>query len=318
MSQHEVANQVEGWTAFRIINIENTGKKVYYYESDRTKLRVAVCPDPKASVVEGSVALLTPAKNDDGVPHACEHAVLISCKKFAGTRQLLDRITSLNFGASSSNAATYQEYTDYECMNMSEEGFLRYLELLLHHILDPELSESGFLTDVYHIDHEGERGGAVYRELPEFDGSMTELTSRDLRRAMHPRTPVYYNESGGIRSRLANLSNQTLKQYVDEYYHLNNMLITVCGNVTVGPMITKIGKIEEYYAQKYPGRISNRFCKPFPAPVQCIESPGVIEVNCPAVDLRHGFVEMGFFVDFSTEVLSCHGQWQWPKGVDAD
>ncbi|KAI1698465.1 hypothetical protein DdX_17889 [Ditylenchus destructor] len=104
----------------------------------------------------------------------------------------------MNFGVGNANATTYHEYTNYELKNVTKEGFVQRLSLLLHHILDPELPENGLLTEVYHIDPKGENGGAVYYELPEFDGNMRELTTRALLKEMHQQTPEYYTVSGGI------------------------------------------------------------------------------------------------------------------------
>ncbi|KAI1700784.1 insulinase (Peptidase family m16) domain-containing protein [Ditylenchus destructor] len=284
--------EVSGWAARGTAIIENTNKKVFYYESEKTKLRVAIGLDPTA---------LTPTSNDNGIPHACEHMILMGCKEYPGVRQLLDRTNALNYGVGNANAATYMEHTDYECKNVTQEGFARFLKLLLQYILDPELPANGFLTDVYHIDPKGESGGAIFYELPEFDGSMVELTTRALLKAMHQQTEVYSSESGGIRSRLSNLNMRSLQDYVQKYYHLSNIFITIIGNVKVDNLLENIGKVEQFYLQKYPNRIPQNFQKPFPAQIALIEPSDVITVHCPAVDTKLGFVKMGFFVSFNTE-----------------
>ncbi|KAI1696587.1 hypothetical protein DdX_18965 [Ditylenchus destructor] len=61
--QHQTATENQdmshsnGWSAQGAAVIENTNKKLFYYESMETKLRVGIAVDPTASIVQGSVSL---------------------------------------------------------------------------------------------------------------------------------------------------------------------------------------------------------------------------------------------------------------------
>ena len=45
------------------------------------------------------------------------------------------------------------------------EGFLNMLHVYLDHILFPTLTEAGFVTEVHHINGEGQNAGVVYCEM---------------------------------------------------------------------------------------------------------------------------------------------------------
>lgn len=45
------------------------------------------------------------------------------------------------------------------------EGFLKMLPIYVDHILHPTITDAGFVTEVHHINGEGEDAGVVYSEM---------------------------------------------------------------------------------------------------------------------------------------------------------
>lgn len=56
-------------------------------------------------------------------------------------------------------------HTCYTITTAGQEGFFQILPVYLDHILFPTLTESGFETEVHHINGEGEDAGVVYCEM---------------------------------------------------------------------------------------------------------------------------------------------------------
>lgn len=48
---------------------------------------------------------------------------------------------------------------------VGSSGFLSMLPVYLEHILFPALTESGYTTEVHHVDGQGEDAGVVYCEM---------------------------------------------------------------------------------------------------------------------------------------------------------
>ncbi len=53
----------------------------------------------------------------------------------------------------------------YTMTTVGSEGFLNMLPVYLDHILFPTLTESGYVTEVHHVNGEGEDAGVVYCEM---------------------------------------------------------------------------------------------------------------------------------------------------------
>jgi Zn-dependent M16 (insulinase) family peptidase len=54
------------------------------------------------------------------------------------------------------------DHTCYTLTTAGTEGFRRLLPVYMDHILYPTLTDSGFYTEVHHINGEGEDAGYVY------------------------------------------------------------------------------------------------------------------------------------------------------------
>ena len=63
------------------------------------------------------------------------------------------------------NAWTAEDHTCYTLSCAGAEGFLNILPIYLDHVLWPTLTDSGFYTEVHHINPEGENAGVVYCEM---------------------------------------------------------------------------------------------------------------------------------------------------------
>lgn len=76
------------------------------------------------------------------------------------------------------------------------------LPVYLDHILFPTLKESQFITEVHHINGDGNDGGVVYCEMQEHESKPKELVRWSLVERLFDRSSGYASETGG---RLLNL-----------------------------------------------------------------------------------------------------------------
>ncbi len=63
------------------------------------------------------------------------------------------------------NAWTAQDHTCYWYDTAGAEGFLSVLPVYLDHVFRPSLERAAFVTEVHHVDGEGEDAGTVYSEM---------------------------------------------------------------------------------------------------------------------------------------------------------
>lgn len=67
--------------------------------------------------------------------------------------------------AHGTNAWTDTDHTCYTIYTAGDAGMLTLLPIYLDHILRPTLTDEGFITEVHHIDGDGEDAGVVYCEM---------------------------------------------------------------------------------------------------------------------------------------------------------
>lgn len=67
--------------------------------------------------------------------------------------------------AQGTNAWTDVDHTCYTITTAGSKGFLNLLPIYVDHILYPTLTDTGYHTEVHHINGKGEDAGVVYSEM---------------------------------------------------------------------------------------------------------------------------------------------------------
>ena len=67
--------------------------------------------------------------------------------------------------ADRTNAWTDTDHTCYTVYTAGSNGFLNILPVYLDHIFHPLLREEDFMTEVHHINGDGDNAGVVYSEM---------------------------------------------------------------------------------------------------------------------------------------------------------
>ena len=99
----------------------------------------------------------------DGLPHTLEHLVFLGSEKYP-FKGILDKLANRCL-AQGTNAWTDSDHTAYTVTTAGAEGFLNLLPIYLDHLLFCRCEDAGFLTEVHHINGEGDNAGVVYCEM---------------------------------------------------------------------------------------------------------------------------------------------------------
>lgn len=93
------------------------------------------------------------------------YKVSVSYKKRSETdlfkKGVLDSLANRAF-AQGTNAWTDVDHTCYTILTAGSKGFLNLLPIYVDHILYPTLTESGYYTEVHHINGKGEDAGVSF------------------------------------------------------------------------------------------------------------------------------------------------------------
>ncbi|KAH8804264.1 Metalloenzyme, LuxS/M16 peptidase-like protein [Flagelloscypha sp. PMI_526] len=201
------------------------------YRSPRTGLSVMHISDD-CPIVRGYFAVGTEIFNDSGCPHTLEHLVFMGSKKYP-YKGVLDRLANRAFSGGT-NAWTATDHTAYTLSTAGEQGFLQLLPIYLDHILSPILTDSGFITEVHHINAKGEDSGVVYSEMQGRQNTPGDLMNLCTRRVLEPRESAYRSETGGLMENLRILTINQIREYHATTYVPHNMCIIVTGNLPSG------------------------------------------------------------------------------------
>ncbi|KAM3722547.1 Uncharacterized protein ACO02O_05860 [Dirofilaria immitis] len=277
----------EGWTASSMYKI-NGEIPLVIYMSNYSKLRVAIASTP-GPLVKGLISFVTETLDNDGLPHTLEHLVFMGSQKYP-YKGVLDLIANRCM-ASGTNAFTAQDHTGYELITVGSQGFLKVLPIYLDHLLSPTLTDAQFMTEVHHINSKGEDAGVVYSEMQEYESEMSSIVSWKRKELFYPPNNPYRVETGGRLAALRTTCNmEKIRRYHRDFYHIDNMLLTVCGSIDHSKLLHILSSIEEASQQRVP----HLFSSPFKNSMLLFTEPQDKEIVCPSEDEKLGVVEIAW------------------------
>lgn len=118
--------------------------RVSKYRSTKTGLSV-VHLDYDSPIVNGYFVVGTEIFDDSGCPHTLEHLVFMGSKKYP-YKGIIDHLANRAF-SNGTNAWTDTDHTAYTVSTAGEQGFLQILPIYVDHILNPTLTDAGFVTE---------------------------------------------------------------------------------------------------------------------------------------------------------------------------
>lgn len=260
------------------------------YRNKITGLRVATgfveCP-----IVSGNILVPTEAFDDDGLPHTLEHLIFMGSQDYP-YKGVLDLVANKCL-ADGTNAWTDTDHTNYTVSTAGADGFLQLLPIYLDHVLFPTLTESAYITEVHHINGEGENAGVVYCEMQARENSGESRCYLEMMRDLYPGKCGYKSETGGLVENLRTSTNNTkVRNYHKEFYHSKNVCIIVTGPVQAQDIFKVIKPIEDKIVAS--GQHSLPFERPWQSPVEPLPESVVrrLQYSCDSDD--DGLVYIGF------------------------
>ncbi|XP_060071887.1 uncharacterized protein C05D11.1-like isoform X2 [Ylistrum balloti] len=176
--------------------------------------------------------------------------------------------------------------------NAGSEGFLKLLPYYLDHILYPTLTESGYVTEVHHVNGEGENAGVVYCEMQARENTGESRCHLEMVRAMYPGHCGYKSETGGIMANLRDsTSHQKVCDYHREFYRPENLCLIITGQVSAEEVFTALKPVENKIIAK---GSRSFFTRPWMNKVPKLEKPIVVSIPYAADEETHGMVNMAW------------------------
>ncbi|WWC88419.1 uncharacterized protein L201_003330 [Kwoniella dendrophila CBS 6074] len=200
------------------------------WRSEKTGLTV-VLGSHQAPITNGYFAIASEIFDDTGRPHTLEHLIFLGSKKYP-YKGVLDQLAN-RAGSNGTNAWTANDHTAYTIATAGSEGFLKMLPVYVDHILHPTIDDSGFVTEVYHINGQGEDSGVVYSEMQGRENTSGDLMALEAQRTLYPPSSAYRSETGGLLHKLRVLTAQQIRDYHGKYYQPYNLCLVIDGAVPI-------------------------------------------------------------------------------------
>ncbi|KAJ8494623.1 hypothetical protein ONZ51_g2236 [Trametes cubensis] len=188
--------------------------------------------DYDAPLVNGYFVVATEIFDDSGCPHTLEHLVFMGSEKYP-YKGIIDHLANRGF-SNGTNAWTDTDHTAYTVSTAGEQGFLQLLPVYVDHILYPTLTKAGFITEVHHIDGQGQDSGVVYSEMQGRENTSGDLMALRMQRLMNPPGSAYRSETGGLMEALRVLTVEQIRNYHHTYYVPHNLTLIVAGKLASG------------------------------------------------------------------------------------
>ncbi|KAI0023672.1 Metalloenzyme, LuxS/M16 peptidase-like protein [Xylariomycetidae sp. FL0641] len=270
------------------------------YESERSGMQVIVAdrPGPK---VNGYFTLATEIFDDSGAPHTLEHLVFMGSKSYQ-YKGLLDKLASRAYG--STNAWTATDHTAYTLETAGWDGFAQTLPVYLEHLVVPTMTDAACLTEVHHINGDGNDAGVVYSEMQAVQHTSTELMDIRARRLLYPENVGFRYETGGMMDALRVLTPQKIRDFHKTMYQPRNMCVIIVGEVDHANLLDILNKFEDSIKDDIPP-LDAPFRRPWIESAQPppLEKTTIETVEFPEEDESTGDMVVGFFGPDCTNVV---------------
>ena len=201
--------------------------------------------------------------------------------------------------ADRTNAWTDTDHTCYTVYTAGKEGFLSILPIYVDHILFPLLREDSFVTEIHHINGDGEDAGVVYSEMQAKENRPSTMLALKMSSLLYPGNSSYGVETGGKLKNLREITNQDIKEYHEKYYRPENFQLTITGQISPHELFQSLDKIESKIVQKRlpppdgfgpPPELE----RPFIRDLESLNTSRKVTMDYPSEDEKFGRVKMGW------------------------
>ncbi|XP_063960885.1 uncharacterized protein C05D11.1-like [Lytechinus pictus] len=259
------------------------------YRSTETGLTVCLA-QVEGPLVNGYFVLATEAHDDDGLPHTLEHLIFLGSEEYP-FKGVLDMLANRCL-AQGTNAWTDTDHTCYTVMTAGSQGFINLMPIYLDHVLYPTLTDAGYITEVHHVNGEGENAGVVYCEMQGRENSGESRCHLAMLRKMYPGHCGYKSETGGIMANLRDsTSNEKVRNYHRDFYRPENLCLIITGKVAPEEVFKALEPFEQKIKAK--GALPSHV-RPWQSPVPPLPEKVVETVKYPSDDESNGMIYLAW------------------------
>ncbi|KAK1253333.1 hypothetical protein MKX07_001410 [Trichoderma sp. CBMAI-0711] len=271
------------------------------YVSERSGMQVVVA-DRKGPKINGYFTLATEIFDDSGAPHTLEHLVFMGSKSYQW-KGLLDKLSARAY--SGTNAWTATDHTAYTLETAGWEGFAQILPVYLEHVILPTITDESVVTEVWHIDGEGNDAGVVYSEMQGTENRSAERMDLTARRLFYPENVGFRYETGGKTEALRVLTADRIRQFHRDMYQPRNLCVVIVGEADHENLLEILDTFEESIKDDIPA-LDTPFKRPWVDSVQppLLQETIVTTEEFPEEDESVGEILIGFFGPHCNDVLA--------------
>jgi len=280
------------WETLTSFNLSD-GLSVSKYRSKLTGLTV-VLAKAESPIVNGYFCLATEAMDNDGLPHTLEHLIFLGSEDYP-YKEVLDLLANRAL-ADRTNAWTDTDHTCYTVYTAGPSGFLHILPVYLDHILYPNLREEDYITEVHHINGEGQDAGVVYSEMQGVEQSTSNIMYFSLAKKLYPESG-YYAETGGYLRNLRESTNiEKVRAYHKKFYRPENLVLTITGKMDEQDLFETLRKTEEKVLRKRHVQGCDDFIRPWQTPLKKLnlKEDLIYEIDYPSEDETLGSIAVAW------------------------
>lgn len=228
-----------------------------------------------------------------GLPHTLEHLVFMGSDSYP-YKGILDQIANRCF-SHGTNAYTSIDETVYTVSCGGSEGFLRLLPVYMDHILNATISDEAFITEVHHINDEGEDAGVVYCEMQGCENTAGNVAYHKHIETLYENTS-YASNTGGHVAQLRRLTVDKVRSFHNKYYRPDNCCAILTGDISEKDAFQSMNIVEENLIKHSKTcETLPSFQKPFSNPIPPIIESKTSVVEFPANDEEGGaYVYLGW------------------------
>ncbi|KAJ2524944.1 hypothetical protein GGI11_000453 [Coemansia sp. RSA 2049] len=201
-------------------NNPTSGFRTSVYKHSESNMRVVVCRMP-SPIYSAYITVPTLSVNNKGLPHALEHLVLCGSKNYP-IRGYLGALAARNCSLET-NGYTSSDHTGYTIFSAAEDAMANILPVFLDHVFNPLLSDSQFITEIYHYDETGKEKGVMFSEMASRENNVDFLEYYNISRLIWNSSATYSYVSGGKTCDIATLTKEEVIDYHRKYYDANNV-----------------------------------------------------------------------------------------------
>ena len=178
----------------------------------------------------------TPPKDDTGVAHIVEHAVLAGSQRFPVKEPFVHLLKgSMNTFL---NAFTFPDKTAYPASSLVEKDFYNLMSVYGDAVFHPLMRKETFFQEAYHYEFvdpgDTKKGlrlvGVVYNEMKGAYADHDSIVGRISYQSLFPNT-VYGLDSGGDPTSIPDLAYENFLDFQRQYYHPSNCRMFLYGNI---------------------------------------------------------------------------------------